>query len=140
MNKLLCLAMLFSMLALACKKDNSDDTSNARSWKVGSNSYTSIRTEGRTIGTNIYMIEALSGLTFPFDGISFNFSGTSAPAAGRYKVVTGGIPGAGQVCFGTVEGVTATGPVSNYMATGNDNVYATVTDINGKISISMPDA
>jgi hypothetical protein len=140
MNKPLCFAVIFSMLAVACRKNDSNDTSLAGSWKVGSSSYTSIRTHGEAMGANTYTVEATSSLNFPFDGISFTFSGTSAPAAGLYRVVTGGIPSAGQVCFGTAEGVAATGPASNYMATGNDNVNATVTVIDGRISISMPDA
>lgn len=139
MNRFLLRLVLFAMLATACKKGDSSSP-QAGSWKVGVTSYTSIRTEGGTKGGSNYMLEAIASPNIPFDGISFVFYGTSIPAAGTYRVVTGGLPAPGQVSFGTAEGVTLGGPTSNYQATGNGNVDAIVTITNGKVSISMPDA
>jgi hypothetical protein len=138
MNRLLISTVVVTVLASACKKGDSTNP-QAGNWKVGARSYPSIRTEGGTKGGSNYMVEAISSVDVPFDGISFIFNGTSVPTAGRYKVA-GGIPGPGQVSFGTVEGVTLGGPASNYGSTGNDNVDATVTISNGRVSISMPDA
>ena len=141
MKKILLAATALAMLAIACKKN---DTSNApvtaNNWKVGSNSYTAQVVVSGT-GGNYWSVEALTSRTFPLSYINFTFNGTSAPSAGTYKVVsmsTSAMPAPGQVGVDVGDAPTASSGTF-YLATGNDNVNATVTVGGGKLNISLPD-
>lgn len=139
MKKLIFSAVALTMLAAACKKDDTTDSPTS-GWKVGPNSYTAqIVTSGT--GGNYWSVEAMTNTTFPLSYINFTFNGTSAPAAGSYKVVTISsttTPAPGQVAVDVGDAPTASSGTF-HVATGKDNVNATVTVVGGKLNISLPD-
>lgn len=135
MKKLLLGAAALTMLATACKKKD-DGGTPSNSWKVGSTSYTSMATVGASMGS-LYTVTASTGNGTSTSLIGFTFSGAAAPAAGTYKVVGSSSPAAGQVVFTAASG-SASGTTS-YKSTGSDNINATVSVSNGKVSVSMPD-
>lgn len=140
MKKLLLGTLALTMLATACKKDDDSSSSNANTVSVGGTSYSTTSTGGSvTVTGNTVTAAGVNGNSLAA-GLTFEFPGSSAPAAGTYKVVadTTGTLAANTVSFYATVASTTGGTF--YASTGTGTVNATVTVNSGKLNITMPDA
>lgn len=134
---------LFTALALlgiavvSCKKSDDTNTgnggsggggSNARTWTVGTRSYT----------VNNYARSSETYSAYDIDANSINFTFSSyPPPAGSYRVVNDTADlGAGQVKVYTGSFGTS---ANTLKATGSDGASATVSYVNDKIRIVLPE-
>ncbi|XZF13874.1 hypothetical protein ACTHGU_18990 [Chitinophagaceae bacterium MMS25-I14] len=128
MKKILLGATALSFLfATSCKKK--DDGGSSNSWTLNGASYSVLTA---TAGGNT--LTAANGNASNANGVYFNFT-TYPTANGTYKVVENAT-NANEVDITTLTYSGAT--FSTYGSTGNDNINATVTVNNGKVSINVP--
>jgi hypothetical protein len=134
--------LLFGIAAIAllsigsCKKDGGE---LSNSWTVGSNTFKAATVTANESTFN-YSLVAKDGNTPGQHVLGFFFDGSetpnaTTPKAGTYKVVSSAT-GPGQVSFA----VDGSSPSDFHYSLGNDNILATVSIIDNKVHISMPNA
>ncbi|RYD52117.1 MAG: hypothetical protein EOP52_08040 [Sphingobacteriales bacterium] len=136
MKKVLLGAVALTMAFTACKKDDSP-TTNDNTLKFSGTTYT-YGGIGTTFLVNNSTVSVTGMNGSNAIGAFLSFPGNTAPAAGKYRVVSDDSTlSAGQMSF-LVSGSTTAG--TGYQSTGAGNVDATVSVNGGKYTIVVPDA
>ena len=134
MKKLIFGALALTLAISSCKKD--DNGTPANSFSVNGTTFTTLSTNGVTVVGSGVLVSGTNGTSG--GSLTFDFPGTTTPAAGTYKVIdNNNTPAANEVAFAAASTV---GGNNAYESTGAGTVNAVVTVSGGKISISMPDA
>ena len=132
MKKLLLSALAFTVLATSCSKKGDDKPSNTISvdgtnYTVGAGGFTVNGSSVGTAGTNGSNVAS----------VYYSFSGSTAPSAGTYKVVSSMFPNAGEVGISLITMIG--GANKTFSADGTGGVNATVTVNSGKLTIDVPE-
>ena len=123
-NIFLSAAALVLLGAASCSKT---DEGISNGWVLNNTSYTTSYTTNSAIGTDA-VFTAVSGTAV--GDISFVF--TARPTVtSTYKVGNSPLPG-------QVKVVADTDPGTTYNSTGNDNIYASVSVVDEKLTIHLP--